>query len=69
MTGNEAKGQVRRERIPWAASGRSLSLGRDEGVTKLLFDEATNACSQRRRRPKHRQPDRRGGAGDRDGSR
>ncbi|MBV9250417.1 MAG: dihydrolipoyl dehydrogenase, partial [Acetobacteraceae bacterium] len=26
---------------PWAASGRSLSLGRDEGLTKILFDEAT----------------------------
>jgi dihydrolipoamide dehydrogenase len=25
--------------FPWAASGRSLSLGRDEGMTKLLFDE------------------------------
>jgi dihydrolipoamide dehydrogenase len=25
--------------FPWAASGRSLSIGRDEGVTKLLFDE------------------------------
>ena len=25
--------------FPWAASGRSLSLGRDEGVTKLIFDE------------------------------
>jgi len=25
--------------FPWAASGRSLSLGRDEGLTKLLFDE------------------------------
>jgi dihydrolipoamide dehydrogenase len=24
--------------IPWAASGRALSLGRDEGFTKLLFD-------------------------------
>ncbi len=24
--------------FPWAASGRSLSLGRSEGVTKLLFD-------------------------------
>jgi dihydrolipoamide dehydrogenase len=24
--------------FPWAASGRSLSLGRDEGLTKLLFD-------------------------------
>jgi dihydrolipoamide dehydrogenase len=27
--------------FPWAASGRSLSLGRDEGITKLLFDPAT----------------------------
>jgi dihydrolipoyl dehydrogenase len=27
--------------FPWAASGRSLSLGRDEGLTKLLFDETT----------------------------
>jgi dihydrolipoamide dehydrogenase len=27
--------------FPWAASGRSLSLGRDEGITKLLFDETT----------------------------
>ncbi len=27
--------------FPWAASGRSLSLGRNEGMTKLLFDEET----------------------------
>ena len=27
--------------FPWAASGRSLSLGRDEGLTKLLFDSET----------------------------
>jgi dihydrolipoamide dehydrogenase len=27
--------------FPWAASGRSLSLGRDEGITKVLFDEST----------------------------
>jgi dihydrolipoamide dehydrogenase len=27
--------------FPWAASGRSLSLGRDEGITKVLFDEAS----------------------------
>jgi dihydrolipoamide dehydrogenase len=27
--------------FPWAASGRSLSLGRDDGVTKLLFDNAS----------------------------
>ncbi|MGH1464973.1 MAG: dihydrolipoyl dehydrogenase [Cognatishimia sp.] len=25
--------------FPWAASGRSLSLGRSEGLTKVLFDE------------------------------
>jgi dihydrolipoamide dehydrogenase len=28
--------------FPWAASGRSLSLGRDEGITKVLFDEETD---------------------------
>jgi len=28
--------------FPWAASGRSLAIGRDEGVTKILFDEATH---------------------------
>ncbi|MDO6726414.1 dihydrolipoyl dehydrogenase [Cognatishimia sp. 1_MG-2023] len=26
--------------FPWAASGRSLSLGRSEGLTKVLFDES-----------------------------
>jgi len=25
--------------FPWAASGKSLSMGRDEGMTKVLFDE------------------------------
>ncbi|OGT24068.1 MAG: dihydrolipoyl dehydrogenase [Gammaproteobacteria bacterium RIFCSPHIGHO2_12_38_15] len=28
--------------FPWAASGRSLSLGRDEGLTKLIFDPSTH---------------------------
>lgn len=28
--------------FPWMASGRSLSLGRDEGMTKILFDPKTN---------------------------
>ncbi|HTU66345.1 MAG TPA: dihydrolipoyl dehydrogenase [Steroidobacteraceae bacterium] len=28
--------------FPWAASGRSLALGRDEGFTKLLFDPVTH---------------------------
>ena len=27
--------------FPWAASGRSLSIGRDEGMTKALFDKET----------------------------
>ncbi len=27
--------------FPWAASGRSLALGRDEGITKILFDKKT----------------------------
>ena len=27
--------------FPWAASGRSLSLDRNEGLTKLLFDDTT----------------------------
>ena len=27
--------------FPWAASGRSLALGRDEGLTKLLFEKNT----------------------------
>src|ERR1700736_1616852 len=45
LTENEAKAKgikYGKGLFPWAASGRSLSLGRDEGVTKLLFDEATN---------------------------
>ncbi|HET7203027.1 MAG TPA: dihydrolipoyl dehydrogenase [Steroidobacteraceae bacterium] len=28
--------------FPWSASGRSLSIGRDEGFTKLLFDPRTH---------------------------
>lgn len=28
--------------FPWAANGRSLSMGRDEGITKVLFDEETH---------------------------
>ncbi len=35
----KAKGiKVGKGVFPWAASGRSLSLGRSEGITKLLFD-------------------------------
>ena len=42
LTEDEAKrtGRAyRRGSFPWAASGRSLSLGRSEGLTKLLLDE------------------------------
>ncbi len=41
VTETSAKQQgisVEKAAFPWAASGRSLSLGRDEGMTKLLFD-------------------------------
>jgi dihydrolipoamide dehydrogenase len=42
VTEEEAKAKgikYGRGSFPWAASGRALSLGRDEGMTKLLFDE------------------------------
>jgi dihydrolipoamide dehydrogenase len=45
LTETEAKRQdVAYEKItiPWAASGRALSIGRDEGFTKLLFDPKTH---------------------------
>ena len=29
-------------KFPWAASGRAIGLGRTEGLTKLIFDEATH---------------------------
>lgn len=29
-----------KSKIPWAASGRALSIGRSEGFTKLLFDKS-----------------------------
>jgi len=28
--------------FPWAASGRSLSIGRSDGITKVLFDKTTH---------------------------
>jgi dihydrolipoamide dehydrogenase len=42
LTETEAKEQgvdYEKAAFPWAASGRALSLGRDEGFTKLLFDK------------------------------
>jgi dihydrolipoamide dehydrogenase len=45
VTENEAKARglsYGTGTFPWAASGRSLSLGRSEGSTKLLFDTETD---------------------------
>jgi dihydrolipoamide dehydrogenase len=45
LTENECKAKgikYGKGAFPWAASGRSLSLGRDEGLTKVLFDDATH---------------------------
>jgi len=42
LTEIEAKAQgieFTKGAFPWAASGRSLSIGRDEGMTKALFDK------------------------------
>lgn len=45
MTENEAKSKgikYGKGVFPWAASGRALSIGRDEGLTKLLIDETSH---------------------------
>jgi dihydrolipoamide dehydrogenase len=45
VTEDEAKGKgikVQKAMFPWAASGRAIANGRDEGFTKLLFDDATH---------------------------
>ena len=69
--GQEAEGiKYAKGVFPWAASGRSLANGRNEGITKLLFDPDGRPGDRRRhRRHQRRRPDRRGGAGDRDGRR
>ncbi len=44
VTETQAKAQgiaVEKAVFPWAASGRALATGRDEGITKLLFDKNT----------------------------
>ena len=41
LTETEAKAEgisYEKTQIPWAANGRALGLGRDEGFTKILFD-------------------------------
>jgi dihydrolipoamide dehydrogenase len=45
LTEDEAKAQgvkVKVGKFPWAASGRAIANGRDEGFTKLIFDEASH---------------------------
>ena len=45
LTEREAKAQgldVGKGVFPWAANGRSLGMGRDEGLTKMLFDKKTD---------------------------
>ncbi|WP_037255433.1 dihydrolipoyl dehydrogenase [Roseobacter sp. SK209-2-6] len=44
LTESEAKVQgiaIKKAVFPWMASGRSLSMGRDEGLTKLIFDPSS----------------------------
>ncbi|MDP3455727.1 dihydrolipoyl dehydrogenase [Methyloversatilis sp.] len=44
LTEDEAKAQGRKVTVgkfPWAASGRAIANGRDEGFTKLIFDAET----------------------------
>ena len=46
LTEDQAKAQgikVKKGLFPWTASGRAIANGRDEGVTKLLFDDSPEA--------------------------
>ena len=46
LTEDQAKAQgikVKKGLFPWNASGRAIANGRDEGVTKLLFDDSPQA--------------------------
>jgi dihydrolipoamide dehydrogenase len=45
LTEDEAKAKgikVKKGLFPWSASGRAIANGRDEGFTKLLFDDETH---------------------------
>ncbi|MGD9784306.1 MAG: dihydrolipoyl dehydrogenase [Hyphomicrobiaceae bacterium] len=47
MTETEAKARgvkIEKAVFPWAASGRAIANGRDEGFTKLIFDADTHRC-------------------------
>ena len=46
LTEDQAKArgiQVKKGLFPWSASGRAIANGRDEGFTKLLFDDSAEA--------------------------
>jgi len=46
LTEDQAKAQgikVKKGLFPWTASGRAIANGRDEGYTKLLFDDSPDA--------------------------
>ena len=46
LTEDQAKAQgikVKKGLFPWTALGRAIANGRDEGVTKLLFDDSPEA--------------------------
>ena len=46
LTEDQAKAQgikVKKGLFPWSASGRAIANGRDEGYTKLLFDDSPEA--------------------------
>jgi dihydrolipoamide dehydrogenase len=46
LTEDQAKAQgikVKKGLFPWTASGRAIANGRDEGYTKLLFDDSPEA--------------------------
>jgi dihydrolipoamide dehydrogenase len=46
LTEDQAKAQgikIRKGLFPWSASGRAIANGRDEGFTKLLFDDSAEA--------------------------
>jgi dihydrolipoamide dehydrogenase len=47
LTESEARAQgieFSKSVFPWAASGRAIANARDEGFTKLLFEEKTHRC-------------------------
>ncbi|MBK7772509.1 MAG: hypothetical protein IPI48_18855 [bacterium] len=47
LTETEARAQgikVKTAKLPWRGNGRTLTLGREDGMTKLIVDPETHAC-------------------------